>query len=142
MLGDEFTSVASSARDDTTRVAKLRVSGTVRVVSADFVEVGLRLRLNGDAPWLDLTHPDRPLLVVRRFSGKNKTREARELYIISAMRKVLTRQGVVVHELASSECREGSMGVTEWRYWAYLGGGLSVALEANADGTVALLGLD
>lgn len=120
---------------------KVRVRGTVRVMSKLWVQVDLQLRLDGDSPWLELTPKGVPLLVARQFSGKDGKREARELYVIAAMRRQLALGGATVMELAGSECRDGSNGQTEWRYWALLAGGLSVALEMAGDGSVKVLNL-
>jgi len=121
-------------------VAKLRVRGSVRVTSSDWSEVALQIRLSKDGPWLSLTPEDTPLLVARQFGGKDRSREAPELYVVTTLRKVLEGDGLSVLSLSGSEGREG-MGTTEYRYWAHLGARLSVAVTTRPDGTVALVGL-
>ncbi|QBZ72926.1 hypothetical protein SEA_PRINCEPHERGUS_58 [Microbacterium phage PrincePhergus] len=124
-------------QDGVVPVARIRVSGSWRVVSSDFAELSLRLKFG--ERWLRLTHPDRPLLVARRFSGEGK-REAPELSVIAALKRALGAGGAHVFTLDGSEARVGD-GVTEWRYWAWLGGRMTVALETQADGTVQVIGL-
>lgn len=132
---------SQGTQDGVVRVAKVRVRVTARVVKANWIELALQMRLDGDSPWLNLTPEDTPLLVARRFSGKNGDREVMELYGIAALKRYLGAHGATVFELAGSEGRTGD-GVNEWRYWAHVGARLSVAVQANSDGTVALLGLD
>jgi hypothetical protein len=113
---------------------RIGVRAGVRVVSKKWVEVSLEIQLGA---WMPLTHPDRPLLVARQFSGD---REAMELYAVSSLRLWLSSGGVRVLSLDDSEYRLGD-GVNQWRYAARLGARLSVAVATQADGTVALLGL-
>lgn len=129
-----------ASRAGVAEVARLRVRATVRNVDREWVEIRLQVKRSSDSPWLDLLPEDNPMLMARQFSGRDYDREAPELYACSALRMVLGSRGADVLELAGSEARVGH-GVTEWRYWARLGSRFSVALQSQADGTVAVVGV-
>ncbi|WNM68031.1 hypothetical protein SEA_SIRVICTOR_59 [Microbacterium phage SirVictor] len=123
--------------DGVVPVLHLRVSASWRVVDKDWAELSMRAKVLGR--WMRLTHADHPLLVARRFSGEGK-REVPELSAIAGLKAVLGAGGAHVFQLTGSEARVGD-GVTEWRYWAWLGAKMTVAVRTQDDGTVKFVGL-
>ncbi|QXO14533.1 hypothetical protein SEA_JENOS_64 [Microbacterium phage Jenos] len=121
------------------QVAQFRVRATWRVLDPTFGELRLSLKDPLAEKWMPLSGA--PLLVARRFSGKDGTREAPEVTAVAYLRKTLGRdRDVKVLRLSGQEERVGD-GVTDWRYWACISAPLTVALLRNDDGSVALVGV-
>lgn len=131
----------AQATTSTARGVKVRVYGMLRVVDLEWVEVKLFVKLAKGKPALNLTHPDHPMLVARQYSGVNGEREARELYITLALRRILEAHGASVVELEQKGEPRIGKGTEEYRYWASVGAPFGVALQTQPDGTVVLVPL-
>jgi hypothetical protein len=116
--------------------ARFEVKAELKLIDDEWVEVKLATRLF-DHPWEKLS---KGMVIARQFSGADGATEARELYGITALRRVLQDDGAVVLQLEPLDHRAGK-GADMWYYWAHMTAPLSVAMRFRGDGTVAVLGL-
>ncbi|URC17921.1 hypothetical protein SEA_ENDOR_65 [Microbacterium phage Endor] len=126
----------SARQDGVVCINKLRVRADVRNIDTEWAEVNLSVKIGEGWFRLERGHA---LRVARRFSG---SREAQELYAVSALRRSLTAHGVAVLSLEGEEVRTGVGAVTDYRYWANMGSRLTYALETLSDGSVAVVALN
>jgi len=137
--GDDTRRVQLLPDQNTKQVAQFRVRATWRVLDTQFGEARLSLKDPLAEKWMPLT--GMPLLVARRFSGKDDSREAPELSMVALLRRQLgADQMVHVLRLSGQEERVGD-GVTDYRYWACLAAPLTVALARRDDGSVSVIGV-
>ncbi|AVJ51197.1 hypothetical protein FDJ44_gp59 [Microbacterium phage Pikmin] len=128
--------------DGVVPVCRVRVAGTFRIIDGTWAEVTGSIQLREGNEWLSLNLVDHPLIVARRFSGNEGDREVPELTVVAAVKRGLGSGGAEVLQLTGSEARSSADGrSTEWRYWAWMGARLSVALQTRGDGSVVVLGL-
>lgn len=114
---------------------RVRLRASIRVLAGgEWAELSMQIRLTESSAWLNVMHPDHPLLLARHG-------QENEEHIVRAVERFLTMDaGILRYNLGKFEMRVGQ-GQTEYRAWLTFQSRAGVAVRTREDGMLNVYGL-